>query len=240
MAALSPNMHLFAGPAALAEALADTVAERLSAAIEARGTALLAVSGGRTPVRFFEALARRGIDWPKVTVTLVDERFVPPSSERSNARLVKEHLLQHEAARARFVGLFHGTESVEEAARFASREIGALKLPLDVAVLGMGADGHTASFFPDAEGLDRLLSPREEQTVLPVHAKSAGEPRLTLALPVLAAARFAALHIEGAEKKAVFEGAMVRHSDPLPIRTVIEHCLEPVNVFWAPEQDEQR
>ena len=238
MTALSLNMHVFAGPAGLADALANAVADRLASAIEARGTALLAVSGGKTPVLFFEALARRGIDWPKVTITLVDERFVPPSSDRSNARLVKEHLLQHEAARARFVGLFHETASVEEAARIASRDIAALELPLDVAVLGMGADGHTASFFPDAEGLDRLLSPTRKEPVLPVHAESAGEPRLTLALPMLAAARFAALHIEGAEKKAVFESAMAQDRDLLPIRRVID-CREPVHLYWAPEQEEQ-
>lgn len=229
----------FVSGAELAAALADVVADMLAAAIEARGAALLAVSGGSTPVLFFETLSRRDIDWPKVTVTLVDERFVPPTSERSNARLVRKHLLQQQAAKARFVGLFHETAAVEEAAHIASGEIGTLKLPLDVAVLGMGPDGHTASFFPDAEGLHRLLSPVEENTVLPVHAPSAGEPRLTLALPALAAARFAALHIEGEEKKAVFESAMTRDRDPLPIRTVIEHCRKPVHIFWAPKQDEQ-
>lgn len=229
--------HEFASGGELAEALADAVADRLAAAIEARGMALMAVSGGRTPIFFFEALSRRDIDWRNVTVTLVDERFVPPSSARSNARLVRKHLLKREAAQARFVALFHETAEVEEAARIASDEIAALELPLDVAVLGMGADGHTASFFPDAERREQLLSPEEERTVLPVHAPSASEPRLTLALPVLAAAGFTVLHIEGKEKKAVLERAMAGGRDPLPIRTVIDHCRKPVHLFWTLKPD---
>src|SRR5690606_13380303 len=95
---------------------------------------------------FFDALSGREIEWEKVAVTLADERFVPPDDPRSNQRLVEEKLLRAAAARARFVPLYSPAGSIEEAATAAAGALAALNLPLDIAVLGMGADGHTASF----------------------------------------------------------------------------------------------
>ncbi|MBB6011418.1 6-phosphogluconolactonase [Aquamicrobium lusatiense] len=227
----------FSDREALAETLADRVAETLSAAIERRGAGFLAVSGGTTPGRFFAALSSRPIAWDKVTVTLVDERFVPPSSPRSNAALVADTLLRNAASAARFAPLYHAADSAADAAIAAEAELATLPWPLDAAVLGMGTDGHTASFFPDADTLPDLLDPHNARIVLPVEAASAGEPRLTLSMPRLTGAGFLALHIEGAEKRAVFEAAMqaaIQGDDRKPIRAVIEASPRPVNVFWAP------
>lgn len=225
--------HGFATRDEVAAKLADETAERLAHAIAARGAALLAVSGGATPAGFFTALSGKALSWERVTVTLVDERFVPASSPRSNAGLVAASLLRDKAAAARFVPLFREGESLERAAEDAGKTLRALPLPFDVAVLGMGNDGHTASFFPDAENLAALFDPASEKIVLPVHAPSAGEPRLTLALARIVEAGFVALLIEGQEKKAVFERA-VGDGPRLPIRAVIDASPRPVEVFWAP------
>ena len=224
--------HDFASREELAAGLAATVAGALSEAIEDSGAATLAVSGGSTPPKFFEALAHIDIDWSNVAVIPVDERFVPETSERSNARLIKEKLLQGPAAAARFVPLYAADLEIGDAAREADDHAGRLGVPFDVVVLGMGNDGHTASFFPDAGELDAALDPNAAALVLPVHAKSAGEDRLTLTLPPIATASFIALHIEGAEKAATLDTARAPGS-MLPIRRVIDAAQTPVEIFWA-------
>jgi len=224
--------HDFASREELAAALTSVVAAQLDEAIERRGKAVLAVSGGSTPARFFKALSEAAVDWGKVVVTLVDERFVPETSPRSNAGLVKANLLQGKAALARFLPLATPLDDIAQAASTAEVGLRLLGLPLDVVVLGMGNDGHTASFFPDAEELEQLLDGRTPRLVSSVHAASAGEPRLTLTLPVIASARFLALHIEGEEKQATLERALSR-GGKAPIRRVIDAAETPVEIFWA-------
>jgi 6-phosphogluconolactonase len=229
------HWHEFATADALAQSFAVHIGEVLSEAVKGRGEALLAVSGGKTPVKLFRALAEVAIPWEKVTITLVDERFVPPSSDRSNEKLARENLLQHKAAKARFVGLYHPAPTIEEVAKEASAAVAGLAYPFDFVVLGMGDDGHTASFFPDATTLPLLLDPEQRGTILPVHAASAGEPRLTFSLARLVAGRHLALHIQGGEKKATLETALAGKGDhPMPIRSIFEHAGKPVDVFWAP------
>ncbi len=203
----------------------------LSSAIVARGTASLAVSGGKTPARFFKALGAYDIDWRNIVVTLVDERLVPATDERSNARLALQTLMQGAASAATFVPLF-AAGSAADAAREASSRVGRIPMPIDVVVLGMGGDGHTASFFPDAEKLDALFENTAGEFVLAVTAKSAGEPRLTLSSQVLGSARFIALHIEGDEKRGVLDAAISGGNKP--IATLIGKARSPVEVFWAP------
>jgi 6-phosphogluconolactonase len=228
---IRPDRRVFDSRGALAKSLAEAVSRVLAGAISARGIGFLAVSGGSTPGLFFEQLAASPIDWQRVTVTLIDERLVPASSPRSNAALAKGKLLQGPAAAAKFVGLYHEGGSVEDAAVLASEALRRLPWPLDVAILGMGADGHTASFFPDADNLAALLDPKQAKLVLPVHAPSAIEPRLTLTLAAIVKARFLGLHIEGDEKRAVLDRAC--DGENLPIRAVIDQASRPVQIYWA-------
>lgn len=222
----------FADRESLAAVLAETVAGTLSAEIRATLAASLAVSGGSTPARFFEVLSAADIDWSSVNVTLIDERYVPDTSPRSNAGLVKAKLLQNAAAAAHFLPLYHSGEldaDLKEAEHFLTTFFN----PPDVAILGMGNDGHTASFFPDARELESLLDPTSSDEIAAVHADSAGELRLTLTLSLIRRARFLALHIEGAEKLATLEKALAPGSI-LPIRRVIDAATSPVEIFWAP------
>ena len=213
--------RIFEAREALAASLARDVADELSRAIEAKGRATLAVSGGTTPKLFFEKLSVIDIPWSRVSVTLVDERQVPESSERSNARLVRQHLLQNKAAAARFVPLV-GNPDAENIPAF------------DVAVLGMGNDGHTASFFPGGDTLAEAIDAETRKRLIAITAPGAGEPRLTFTLPVLAQAGRLALHIEGAEKKQVLKQALAEGpQEDMPVRAVLRGPA-PVTLYWCP------
>ena len=213
--------NVFENRESLAAALADRVARGLSRAISRKGSATLAVSGGNTPALFLEHLSREPITWEKVTVTLVDERQVDETSPRSNARLVKQGLLQNHAMATRFVPMF---ENVEEAAT----------LDLDVVVLGMGDDGHTASFFPGGDKLAEALDEKTTVPLLPMQAPTAGEPRLTYTLPALLKAKVLCLHIEGEKKHAVLENAIAGTDVmAMPVRSVLQ-AGNPLEIFWCP------
>ncbi|SDP57509.1 6-phosphogluconolactonase [Phyllobacterium sp. OV277] len=232
---MQQTLNSFANGDALAEALATSVAAHLQAACNARGKAVLAVSGGTTPARFFKVLSGKDLPWDKITVTLVDERFVPPSNDRSNQKLVTELLLQNAAAKANFVGLYHPAANTDEAVKAATAAVAALGQPFDVTILGMGGDGHTASFFPGGDNLAEAISPEQSALVLPMQADGAGEPRLTLTLPVIVKSRFVVLHIEGDGKKAVLDKALGGGAtEDMPIRAILRHTPINLEIFWAP------
>ncbi len=217
---------------ALAALLADRVAGMLREAIEARGRAGLALPGGSTPGAFLTALGREDLDWEKVGVTLTDERWVPPSSERSNQRLLAETLFRGKAAAAEFVPLYSAAVEPDDGLEGIETALRQIVMPLDVAVLGMGEDGHTASLFPGADKLEQALDPEGEALVLPIRAPGADEVRITLTLAALATARKAFILIHGAEKRRILEAAAPEKENPLPIAAVAWQ-IEKVTVFHA-------
>jgi 6-phosphogluconolactonase len=232
---MAHQMKTFETGAALAAGLADAVAAALSAAIAKTGEATLAVSGGSTPKAFFEALSTRALAWTKVKVTLVDERFVPEDNPRSNHLLVKTHLLKNEAAVAEFVPLYRPEATIEEAARTASGIVPGMTEAFDVAILGMGTDGHTASFFPGGDHLDAALDLKQPRRVMTMEAPGAGEARLTLSFSALHDAGLLVVHIEGAEKKAVLDKALAGTDEKeMPIRAVLERAQTTPEIYWAP------
>lgn len=227
--------NVFSTKDKLAAALAEAVAENLSQGIERRGAGTLAVSGGSTPMRFFTALAaREDVDWAKVTVTLVDERWVDDGSDRSNARLVKAHLLQGPAAAARFVPLYSGGDAPTlERIEQTNAALADLSTPFDAVILGMGTDGHTASFFPGGDALDNALT--LDGPALAIRAPGAGEPRVTLTLPRLLDTQALYLHIEGEDKAVVLDKALETGPvETMPVRAVLSQSQTPVSLYWCP------
>jgi len=216
----------------LMENIAEDVAEQLKAAIDARGAATLAVPGGTTPAPFLTLLSKADLDWAKVRVMLTDERFVPETSERSNTRLLRETLLQNNAAAAHLVPFYKAADTPEEVLNDLTAAISAA-LPLDVCVLGMGADMHTASLFPEADRLNEGLDLNGTAVLLPMRAPGAPEPRLTLTASVLRAARNVHILITGEGKKTAFEAAMVSGpTSEAPIRVVLDAPTQ-VDVHYA-------
>lgn len=224
----------FADKTTLARELAEAVADRIRSAIETRGTAAIAVSGGSTPAKFFQVLGKtKDIDWARVVVTLVDERWVDETNDRSNALLVNEKLLQGPAAVARFFPLYSGGEEPsDDAVAKTNRLLGDLPKPFAAVVLGMGNDGHTASFFPGGDTLDAALS--EAGPALAIHAPGAGEARITLTLPRLLETDSLFLHIEGDEKAQTLDRALADGPvADMPVRAVLRSGA-PISVYWCP------
>ena len=188
--------HEYRTPVLLAEGLANDVAEQLRAAISARGEATLVVSGGRSPVAFFQHLAKQGLDWSKVTITLADERWVPVEHADSNAGLLKQYLLQGPAAKAKFLSLYSAAANLEDAAEQADRLLAELPA-IDVLVLGMGDDGHTASLFPNSPNLAEALKPDGTRRCWPMLAPTVPHQRLTMSRALLATANYTVLSISG-------------------------------------------
>lgn len=214
-----------------AEALAISVSHALELVIRAKGWAVLAVSGGKSPVPMFERLRYRPIRWNAVTVTLVDERAVPPDHDDSNAALVRNHLMREAAALATFVPLVKDAEEARQPQRALARLNEVFQQP-DVVVLGMGEDGHTASLFPDAPELQAALSEPTPAYIV-THPGSAPHARITLNLAALLAAERTFLSITGPAKIAVLERALAGPTPALPVSLVLARHRHGVDVFRA-------
>ena len=229
--------HACNSAAELAWQLADTIAQRLHLAIDLRGHAVLAVSGGKSPIALFEALRVLPLEWQRVTVLLVDERCVPHDHADSNTALVRQHLLKDQAAAATFVPFFDTLpDTLDEPALIrlvdaANRRLATQPWPMDMAVLGMGDDGHTASLFPGAAGLNQAL--HSSGPVAWVRPATAPHARLTLTLPALLATRELALAISGASKLAVFQQARLGADESLPVSLILNQHQTPVSVWLA-------
>ena len=234
MTFFSAAMRFLPDGAKLKPAFAKWTAEKLTAAIAARGVALLVVSGGTTPQRYFQALSALPIDWSRVAVTLADERRVTEDSPRSNARLVRETLLQGPAAAASFAPLADSRLDGDQELAAANARIAALPKPADLVVLGMGEDGHTASWFPGAEGLADAINPAARSLVMPISAPGAPEPRLTLTARAILRARAIALQIEGPAKLATLDKALADGpTEAMPIRAVLRGASDRLTIFAA-------
>ncbi|QLG86811.1 6-phosphogluconolactonase [Chitinibacter bivalviorum] len=225
--------HEFSNKETLDQQLAATIADELKKAIAARGTAGLAVSGGRTPAGMFKALRNSDLDWSRVVITLVDERWVQPDHADSNERLTRENLLQDGAAAATFVSLVNTQATPHEALAEIEARLAKMPNPIDVVILGMGDDGHTASLFPAAAELEAAC----ESTALlaAVTPPVAPHQRITLTLPTIVKSPKVLVHITGESKKELLLNAMAANvalTEQYPIRRVLDQ-VPLANVFWA-------
>ncbi len=219
----------------LSTALAGDVAQSLLRAIDARGIASLVVSGGKTPIPFFERLRAEPIDWRRVCIALADERWVEPSEAGSNEKMVREVLLKDRAAEARFAGLKNAAPSPGLGAVSAWETFARIPRPFDVTLLGMGDDGHTASLFPGSPNLAVALDPTATAGCVGMWAPSVPQARLSLNLSALLGSRRLLILIEGAAKLATYEAAAGDGPvEKMPVRAVLRQRQVPVEIFWAP------
>jgi 6-phosphogluconolactonase len=187
-----------------AVSLAVSLSKHLRAAIQQRGRARIAFSGGSTPVQLFKQLSLQVLDWSKVDITLVDERCVSEDDERSNASMLRTALINELDAEPNFFPLFiSGENEVSRDARFRD-----FALPFDVVHLGMGEDAHTASFFPDSSNIETMLDMNQPKPRLETQSTNSQERRVTWSLPALLQSRLIVLQLIGPKKWAVLESVL--------------------------------
>jgi 6-phosphogluconolactonase len=207
---------------ALAEAAAAGVAAALSDALDTRGRAGLVATGGRSPGPVYDRLRAAPLDWARVVVTLSDERCVDADAPQSNARLLRERLLQGAAARAHLRALWPTPELAQLQAL----------VPFDAVMLGMGEDGHVASLIPGDPGLAEAYATSDLTRSVPAGLGAPPVARITLTLAALAPSRAIFLLIAGDAKRDVL--ARAEAGEDLPVGRLLRAAQGQVRVLWAP------
>lgn len=229
------EFHSYRNDDQWAWAVAVAVAAALRRDLQRPGRARLLVSGGRTPAPVFRALAQAPLDWERVDIALVDERWLRPDDVDSNAYLVQEHLLRGHAAAARFETLTRPGRSIEAAV--ADANLHAHHAP-GIVLLGMGEDGHVASLFPHMRGLDAALASRNAYVAVDAGGCPGAGPwlrRISLTPAGLAPAPTRLLLLRGQRKRGVFEHALAGSDPrPLPVRIAFTTPGATLQVHWCP------
>ena len=220
-------------PAEMAEAVAGDIGFIIESAVDARGAALLALPGGKTPVPVYEKLAAAGLPWKRVTIIPGDERLVGMDNELSNVRLLARTFLP---AGARVIPITGDIADYRLAGNSADARLQDLPWPPDLVWLGMGEDGHTASIFAGPDLEDALDAPKARRAVgvmpdpLPAEAPV---PRVTLTRASILAAKTILITITGQKKRDLLAQAIADgQSSSVPIGRVLAEVDQPIDIHW--------
>jgi len=216
---------------AASAAAAARIAGLVSAQIDRDNKATFVVSGGATPAKCFDYLSVHSLEWDKVQVALSDERWVPCDHESSNERLVRETLLKAEAGSASVLSIYQDDLSVDERCDLLQPQLP--ESGFACSMVGMGADGHFASLFPDADSLEAGLNTDSKRFYIPVRTTASQYPRVSMTLGALLQSAEILVLIFGADKLGIYEKAKAGDST-YPIAALLQQQTVPVNVYWAP------
>ncbi|MBR0551222.1 6-phosphogluconolactonase [Stakelama marina] len=219
----------------MAEAVAGDVRFIIESALDARGGAVIALPGGKTPLPIYDKLAEAKLDWKRVTIIPTDDRLVPMGDELSNITAIGKAFIPKGARVMPITS--EAAEDYKAAGRAADARLQDVHWPLDLCLLGVGADGHTASIFPGPDLDEALNGPRERRALglmpdpLPPEAPVA---RVTLSLAAITSARALMLAVSGQKKKDVIEAAIAEGvASPYPIGRVLAGAELPVDIHWS-------
>lgn len=219
----------------MAEAVAGDIGFIIESAIDARGAAVVALAGGKTPLPAYEKLAKAKIDWKRVTIIPGDDRIVPLGDPLSNVTALGKIFLPKGARVIPLVS--EKADDYKAAGRAADARLQDLHWPLDLCLLGVGGDGHAASIFPGPDFEEALNGPRERRALgvmpdpLPPEAPVA---RVTLSRSAIASARALMIAVTGQAKRDVIERAIEQGpSSPYPIGRILADVELPVDIHWA-------
>jgi len=220
----------------MAAAVAGDIAFIIESAIDARGAAVIALAGGKTPLPVYEKLAQAKIEWKRVTIIPGDDRIVPLGDLLSNVTAIAKIFLPKGA---RVIPLVSDkAPDYKAAGRSADALLQDMHWPLDLCLLGIGADGHAASIFPGPDYDEALNGPKERRALgvmpdpLPPEAPVA---RVTLSREAIISAKALMIAITGQPKRDVLEAAIEGGaSSPYPVGRILADVELPLDVHWAP------
>lgn len=219
----------------MADAVAGDIQFIVESALDARGGAVIALPGGKTPLPIYDRLAAAKLDWKRVTILPTDDRLVPMGDPLSNVTAMAKAFLPKGARVLPITS--EAAEDYKAAGRAADARLQDVHWPLDLCLLGVGADGHTASIFPGPDLDEALNGPRERRALgvmpdpLPADAPVA---RVTLSLSAIVSARALMIAVTGQEKRDVIEAAIAEgNGSPYPIGRVLAESELPVDIHWS-------
>lgn len=233
-----PDFRAFPDRGALFTAVMRDLLGAITRALVDNKRARLALSGGSTPGEIYRAVGLTPQPWTAITLALVDERWVGADDKASNERLLRECFAPGLAQGARLEPMKTAAATPREAVSDVGARYAPLR-PFDLILLGMGADGHTASWFPHAEGLAEALDPPGNSSVAAVRAVGSAVAgshveRMTLTRPAVVEAGRLMLLIVGEDKRAAYQRALEPGPETdMPVRALL-HRGAPLTVYWAP------
>ena len=232
--------HQSASAQTLAQQLAQDIADFLRQCLQQQARASLAVSGGSTPKLLFQALQQQDLEWARLDVVQVDERWVKPTHHDSNSLQLREVLLQGAAHSAQFFPLYAAAPTPIAGLDAVRQRLEQAQWPLDVVILGMGNDGHTASLFPDAPELEAAMAMPSDglsgnNKIAAITPPCQPHPRISLTRSAIADGRFRILHIQGEDKLTTLNRALAQpeHWRQMPVRAFLQSGL---HIYWSPEK----
>jgi len=213
-----------------AQSLADEIGVKIVRLLEQQDFVTLCVPGGTTPALFLECLSHIDLEWSRVRVVLNDERWVPLEDSLSNEAMLRKVLLNNKASAAQIVSFYHPDLAIDEAVDSFNETIDSI-LPLDICVLGMGEDGHTASLFPVMENQAEALNSDLPAQLICARVEGKDELRVSFNLSALLSGEHLYVLIKGETKKTVAEAAMKHATTTLPISYIF--AAKPVSIFFT-------
>ena len=216
----------------LAVDLSQNISEILLETIKKRGRVSMAVSGGSTPIPLFKVLSHLGLDWSKVDLTLVDDRWVSSDHKDSNELLVRSNLISNKAVNVNFIPLKNDASTAKEGRASSEEALQSFSLPFDIVILGMGTDGHTASLFPCSEEINSAMDLNNNDFLVATTPTSAPYERLGMTAKAIMDAKSIFLHLNGSSKLHTLEKAMdLKDAYKMPIYAFLENGLD---IYWSP------
>lgn len=219
----------------MAAAVAGDIGFIIESALDARGGAVVALAGGKTPLPIYEKLAQQKLDWKRVTIIPGDDRIVPLGDPLSNVTALAKIFLPKGGRVIPLVS--EKAPDYKAAGRSADALLQDLHWPLDLCLLGVGSDGHAASIFPGPDYDEALNGPKESRALgvmpepLPPEAPVA---RVTLSRAAIVNARALMIAITGKQKRAVLEAAIAEGaSSAYPVGRILADVELPVDVHWS-------